>query len=325
MVGTHTGAMAFASTSDPSITLRVAPSRTAIDRLRGWTPDGTTATLAIIGTSVAYAGASFFVRRLTDAGVPPTTVALARFAITALVLGRFVRLDQAHRRATLWGLGSGAAMAIGWIAFVRAVDTGSVATAGVLYMTYPLFAMLGLAILFGVRPSVRNVAGGLLVLVGAVAALGPTGAVPWVALAAPATFGVATAVLTERLTSLDPFERLGSVAVGGTSALLPIALLAAPGPTVPGSVAAWTWILGLGIGSALVPMLVYAVAAPRVGAARASVAGSVELPMMIAIGVLLGEAVTGGEIVGALTICAAVVVSSATRPAHAIPGERPSS
>lgn len=290
-----------------------------MDRFRCWTPDTVTATVAIIGTAIAYGGASFFVRRLTEAGVPPVTVALARFAITALVLARFVPIDAARRRATVWGLGSGAAMAIGWIAYVRAVHTGSVATAGVVYMTYPLFAMLGLTVLFDVRPSPRQVAGGVLVVVGAAIALGPGGSIPWLSLAAPVTFGIATAVLTERLTVLDPFERLGSVATGATLALLPV--VAVRGPGLPGSWSGWSWLLGLGIGSALVPMLVYAVAAPRVGAARASVAGSVELPVVIAIGIGLGEAATRGEIVGTLAICGAVVLTSATRPAHAIPGE----
>ena len=318
----HTDGMAFATTTDPISAARIDGRITVLDRLRGWTPDAATATAAIIGTSVAYGAASFFVRRLTDAGVPPVTVALARFAIAALVLGRFIRLQPPFRSATIWGLGSGAAMAIGWIAYVRAVETGSVAVAGVLYMTYPLFAMLGLAVLFDVRPSGRQIAGGVLVVTGAAAALGPAGAVPWLSLAAPATFGVATAVLTERLTILDPFERLGSVATGATLALLPVIVFRSPAGVLPASIDQWIWIVGLGVGSALVPMLVYAAAAPRVGAARASVAGSLELPVMIAIGVLIGEAVTTGQVVGTLAICAAVVVATATRPAHAIPGEQ---
>jgi drug/metabolite transporter (DMT)-like permease len=312
----------FATTSDPTPALPLGGRTTTVDRFRSWAPDPFSATIAIIGTAFAYGTASFFVRKLTDAGVASETVALARFAITALVLVRFVRLDRPHRRATAWGLGSGAAMALGWITFVQAVDRGSVASAGVVYMTYPLFAMLALAIMFDVRPSARQVAGGVLVVVGAAAALGPTGGVPWIAIAAPATFGLATAILTERLTNLDPFERLGAVAAGATIALLPLVLLRAPGSALPGAVDEGLWIVALGIGSALVPMLVYAAAAPRVGAARASVAGSIELPVVIGIGLVLGETVTAGHVIGTIAICVAVVVATATRPAHAIPGER---
>lgn len=314
--------MTFTTISGSTAAVRPDGRTTTVDRFRSWSPEPVLATVAIIGTAVAYGAASFFVRRLTDSGMPAETVALARFAITALVLGRFIRLDPPHRGATAWGLGSGAAMALGWIAFVRAVEGGSVATAGVVYMTYPLFAMLALAVLFAVRPSPRQVGGGVLVVVGAAAALGPAGGIPWISIAAPATFGIATAVLTERLTTLDPFERLGSVAAGATAALLPIVALRAPHEMLPSQLDEWMWIVALGVGSALVPMLVYAAAAPRVGAARASVAGSVELPVMIGIGLVLGETVTAGHVVGTIAICAAVVTATATRPAHAIPGEQ---
>lgn len=312
---------ATATTATTTITAGYDSGVSIIERFRQWTPGTTRATAAIVAASVAYAAASFFVRRLTDAGLAPSTVALARFALTAAVLVRFVRVDSEHRDATMWGLGSGAAMALGWIAHVRAVEVGSVATAGVVYMTYPLFAMLGLAVLFGVRPTRRQVTGGVLVVVGAMVALGPVGTIPWFAIAAPATFGVATAVLTERLGPLDPFERLGSVATGATVALLPIAALQPVERVVPGSIHGWALIIGLGVGSALVPMLVYAAAAPRIGAATAAVAGSVELPMVIAIGVLLGELITTGQIVGTLLICAAVAITAMTRPAHVIAGE----
>lgn len=292
-----------------------------IARFRQWTPGTARATAAIVGAAVAYAAASFFVRRLTDAGLAPSTVALARFAITAAVLVRFVRVDPEHRDATMWGLGSGAGMALGWIAYVRAVEVGSVATAGVVYMTYPLFAMLGLAGLFGVRPTRRQVTGGVLVVIGAMVALGPVGTIPWFAIAAPATFGVATAVLTERMGPLDPFERLGSVATGATVVLLPIAALQPVDRVIPGSISGWALIIGLGVGSALVPMLVYAAAAPQIGAATAAVAGSIELPMVIGIGVLLGELITTGQLLGTLLICTAVAITAMTRPAHVIPGE----
>jgi drug/metabolite transporter (DMT)-like permease len=294
----------------------------AIDRLRRWAPGPTAATMAIVATSFATAGASFFIRRLTDAGVTPVTVAFARFALTAIVLGRFVRFDPGHRTATSWGLASGAGMAVGWIAYVHAVDEGTVAGAGVVYMTYPLFAMLALATLFRVRPSSRQVAGGVLVLAGAAVALGPSGSIPWLAVVAPATFGLSIAVLTERLGVLDPFERLGSVATGASLALLPIVATRPIDELLPERVGSWVWIIGLGIGSALVPMLVYAAAAPRVGAARAAVAGSFELPVMIVVGLLLGEAVGRSQWLGAITICVAVVLTATTRPAYAIPGEQ---
>lgn len=300
----------------------VGPARpSSVDRLRGWTPRPPAATAAIIGVAIAMAGAAFLARRLTDAGIAPSTVSFARYAMTALLLGRFLRLDRRRRRATLWGLGSGAALGTGWIAYVRAIEVGSVSSAGVVYMTYPLFALVATWSLFRVRAEPRQVVGGVLVLGAAVIGLGLDGDVPWVALVAPATFGTSIAILTERLGTLDPFERLAAVAGGATVALAPIILMEDRTAVVPGTLSTWLWMACLVLGAATIPMLVYACAAPQIGAGRAAIAGSVELPMVFVVGLILGETISGGQLVAAVLIGLAITISSTTRPAYAIPGE----
>lgn len=303
-------------------TTELLPSTTPpglVDRFQQWSPAPGAATAAVACASVATAGTAWFARQLTDAGMAPVSVAFARFGFTAIVLARWVRLDGARRRATGWGLASGAGMALGWITYVRAIAHGSVASVGVAYMTYPLFAMLTLVAAFGIRPMRRQVLGGGLVAIGALVALGPGGGAPWFTVAAPLTFGASIAILTERLTALDPFERLAAVALGASAALVP--LVVASDAVAPRDATTWAWAICLGVGCALLPMLVYAAAAPYAGAARASVAGAVELPVIVAIGATLGEPLGRNQLLGAALICLAVVVASASRPAHAIPGE----
>ena len=41
-----------------------------------------------------------------------------------------------------WALGAGFGMGLGWTAYVRAVEVVPVSTAGVIYMSYPLFAIV---------------------------------------------------------------------------------------------------------------------------------------------------------------------------------------
>jgi len=238
------------------------------------------------------------------------------------VLLPFVRFDRENRSATVWGLGSGAAMAVGWVAYVRAIETGDVAVAGVVYMTYPLFTVAALAAVFGMRPSMRQLGGGLLVALGAVVALGVGGGggLPLVAFLAPATFGFSIAVLTERLIRLDPFERLGAVAVGASITLLPVLIALPADEVVPASVSSWLWVVGLGIGCALLPMLLYAACAPTLGAARSAVAGSAELPTVFVIGaVFFGEAIRVQHLLAAGIIVVAIVITPTTRTPHVQP------
>jgi drug/metabolite transporter (DMT)-like permease len=46
----------------------------------------------------------------------------------------------------------------------------------------------------------------------------------------------------------------------------------------------WLLVVGIALGSALIPQLLYTVSAPVIGTARTAVAGSVELPTMFLVG-----------------------------------------
>ncbi len=294
----------------------LADRRRTTDLLRNWQPAPALATAVIAATSVGSAFASYFARRLTDAGISTVAVAFFRFAIIAVVLTPLVAWDRPRRGATTWGLASGAAMGLGWIAYVHAIENGAVATAGVVYMTFPMFTLVAARLAFGIRPSPRSVGAAGLVIVAAVVALGAPGAgVPITAFIAPATFGFSIAVLTERLGVLDPFERLGAVALGAMVALVPLLATMTPSEVVPLTLAGWMWLVGIGVGCALVPMLLYAAVAQRVGAAGAAMAGSAELPTVFLIGaVFFGEGIRAGQLVAAVIIVMAIAMTTIRRP-----------
>ena len=296
---------------------------TGLERLTAWRPSPAVATSAIVATSIAYAFASFFARQLTDAGISATSVTFFRFAITACALVPWLPLERRHRAAAVWGVASGAVMAIGWIAYVEAIATGDVASAGIAYMTYPVFAVVAAALVFRIRPDRWASAAAGLVLVGAAIGLGgfSMSVSPWVMLA-PASFGFSIAVLTERLGALDPFARLGTAALGATVVLMPAVVTAPTTEVLPTTATGWAWIVGLGVGAALVPMLVYAAAAPTIGAARAATANAAELPIVFAIGaVFFGEQILLRHGVAALVIFAAIALGRVTRAPHVLPDD----
>lgn len=300
--------------------------RGLLDTVRQWQPTPAAATAAIAATSIAYAFATFFARRLTDSGVSSVAVAFYRFAISAIVLARLVNITGDKRRPTSWALFSGFVMGLGWIAYVHAIEVGDVATASVAYMTYPFFALVAGRLLFKTHLSTRAVIGAALVLLAAAVGLGaaPTGGFTPIALVAPATFGFAITVLTERLGALDPFERLGAVALGATVGMSPLLATMAPAEVFPSSASGWMWIAGIGVGSALIPMTIYAAAAPTIGPARSAVAGAAELPTVFLIGaVFFGESIRLGHGLAAALIIAAVAITPSTRGPHVSPTDEP--
>ena len=137
------------------------------------TRESTVSTLLIGLAAVMFGLVPLFARNLVDAGLDPAVIALYRYAIAAIIMLPFLRLSGVEARATLWGMGCGAMMGLGWIGYVIALKSLPVATVGVLYMTYPLFTVALGALVFGRRIGGRALAGGSLVLGGALVALGP--------------------------------------------------------------------------------------------------------------------------------------------------------
>ncbi|MEM9039276.1 MAG: DMT family transporter [Actinomycetota bacterium] len=267
----------------------------------------------VVVSAVLTASAALSSRRLTDAGVAPELVAWVRYAVPAVCLsGLMWRGDwrsRDRRRACVWGLACGVISATGWTAFARAVAVASVPDVAVVYASFPLFTLLALRLVFGIRPTVRQTAGAALATTGAAVALGVGADVPAFAWLAPAGFGCSIAILTERLGVLAPMERLAVVAVGAAVGLGPVVLAADAVATLPSTGAGALWLVAVGVGAALLPMALYSAAAPSIGAAASSVAGAVELPAMLVLASLfLAEPLTGANLAGTAIIVVAVVV-----------------
>ncbi len=288
------------------------------------TPGG--ATLLVVAASIGFGLVPLFARGLLEMGLAPAAIAFFRYAFSGLFLLPFLPTARAKRRDALRLAGAGVLMGLGWVSYLQAIDTATVAAAGVIYMTYPVFALLLSWLLVRQTPSPRAWVGCALVLAAAMLLFdgGIDGAVSWallLSLPAPILFALIIVVLTCLTPTLSTSEKLASGMVGSVIGLAPVVALTDPAGFVPRDAGVWLTILGMGAVTALLPQLLYTLAAPKIGPGRASAAGAVELPTMIALGwVLFGEAVGAREIAAsALVLTAIIVVPSVAppRPARA--------
>jgi drug/metabolite transporter (DMT)-like permease len=255
-------------------------------------PGATLPTLAILGASVCFGLVPLFVRELYALGMAGTGIAFWRFAFSAVVMLPFLPLARAKRRQALMVGGAGLAQGLSWVCYMHAIETGPLAITGVIYMSYPIFALIFAWVLLKSRPTGRAWIACALVLAASALVIGGDGAglngaslgtLLW-SVPAPVFFGLIIVVLSSMVMGLSPFERMAAGMWGSVIGLAPLAIFAEPGTFQPGSTDAWLAIAGLGAVTALVPQLVYTFACARVGPARAAAAGSIELPTMIAIG-----------------------------------------
>ncbi len=248
----------------------------------------------------------------------PSAIALSRYGLTALVAVPFLRWRRGVRRQVLVLAGAGLACGLGWVAYLEAIERTTVAAAGVVYMSYPAFALVFAWLLLGMAPTGRAIAAAVMVLAGALLASGGAGVADPVALLmmlpAPAFFALVIVSLAAMAPDLRPMEKLAATMAGTVAGLLPLAAMAEPGTLLPVSGAGWLALLGNGFLTALLPQWLYVQAAPHVGPGRAAAAGAFELPTMLAIGALaFGEVVALREVAAAMLVVAAIGLSPAIR------------
>ncbi|WPZ33345.1 EamA family transporter [Thalassobaculum sp. OXR-137] len=276
------------------------------------------ATLAVIAACVSFGMVPLFARLLQDAGMSAASIGFFRYASSALVMFPFLPLAREKRRDALRMLGAGIMMGIGWVSYLEALETQSVAMVGLVYMTYPVFALLLAWMLARQTPTLRAWGGCALVLAAALmifeggAGGGTGGGASWalvLSLPAPIMFALIIVVLTCLTPRLTSMEQLACAMVGCVIGLAPLVALTDPAAFVPRDGGVWLTLLAMGLVTALIPQMVYTIAAPKIGPGRSSAAGAVELPTMIALGWLaFGETVGVREIAASGLVLAAILL-----------------
>ena len=108
---------------------------------------------------------------------------------------------------------------------------------------------------------------------------------------------------------LHPLARVAATCVGGTVALAPVVVagpLTAAHPSSAGGVAA---LVGLVVCTSLLPMTIWAIAAPVAGSVRSAIGGAIELPALAVTGLVLGEALQVSHAASGALVVAAIVIA----------------
>jgi drug/metabolite transporter (DMT)-like permease len=278
------------------------------------------ATLAVIAACISFGTVPYFAKSLTDAGISSSAIAFYRYILSAIIFAPFLFRRLSHFPIAVWGFCSGIVVGVTWIGYVIAIDMIPVSTAGVIYMSYPVFTLVIGRFLFNNFLGIRSIIAAGLILTAAVIASAPTaiGSDQWLALllllATPIGFGFGINILTTKLIELPPLARPGSFCLGAVVGLLPMLWLIDDGTILPADNSDWIMIAGIALFTAVVPQLLYSNFAPKIGAAKTAMAGSAELPTMFLVGALaFGETLTWTQ----LAAGAIVVLAIALTPARA--------
>ncbi|MEO1494126.1 MAG: DMT family transporter [Pseudomonadota bacterium] len=272
--------------------------------------------LVVLIAIAAFGTVPLFVRELSGAGMDPAATALLRYVLTAVVMLPFIAVRSGKLIATLMGMLAGMVMGFGWIGYVVSVGATTVAASSVIYLSFPIFTVIFTWALLGEIPGPRGFLAAAMALVAVIisvtdqvfADLTLIGIV--FAMSAPLAFGFALTIQIGWLGRLNLLQQLACVPLGTCLALAPVAWFNTEGQIIPQDIN-WVMILAFAAGTSLIPSFLYLIAAPRIGRVRTALAGGIELPVMMALGVVVfGETLGGLEFGAAALLIGATVVGA---------------
>ena len=279
------------------------------------------ATILIVLSAICFGMVPLFAKSLVNANLPSVAIVFSRYAVSAFVLLPFLNLSKTKRGVTVWAMGAGLMLSLGWIGYVEAIKDTPVSTVGVIYMTYPLFTLITAWVLFNQFPTARSVMAGFLILVAAGLALYPSMETPerlyslLIAFTAPVSFACAICIIASKLTDLRPLERSAAILLGASLGLLPMFVTFDIELIGPVLISNWPHVLGISLLAGLIPNILFSVAAPVIGSARAAMAGSMELPTMFIVGWLaFGEEINFLTALAGALVLAAILITPSTSP-----------
>ena len=273
-------------------------------------------TLGVVLASILFGLVPFFAKNLTEQGIPAAAIVFYKYSLTALVLLPFLRIKKDTLSALFWGIFAGIALGFGQIGYVVALKSAPVSTVGLLYMTFPMFTLVITWLWIGIRPTHRELIGAVLIFIAAIIALSPSFneehqlLTLLLSLTAPLGLAVSITTLTNKLIDFSPVARAGCLSIGCVIAMLPVILSLGTHKIIPASVMGRWLIIGITVITCLIPLFLYALNAPRIGAAKSAIAGGFELPTMFMVGwIAFDESISMVQLIAGAIIIFAIVTT----------------
>lgn len=259
--------------------------------------------------------------RAADAlGIPVETMLVARFVGPAVIfLPWLARSAEAAKSAALLFF-AGMFIGAGAFGYLNALVELEVATAALIFFTFPLFTIVFGLIFGGARPSVREMSAVAVILAATLIILRPqaygagsTSAV-LLAFATPAAYGFLILALSQTASQLGVRARSAPTALGALVGSLPLFLHSGAGSTIVFNIDVAMVLAAQLTVAGLIPQIALVVGTRRTGATLAAIAATAELVIALLSGwTVLGEPVRTVQVIGAAMVIGAIIVAATAK------------
>lgn len=270
----------------------------------------------VLLSALGFGSMAIFAKLAYAAGITPTMLLALRFTLAVIILAPVVwlrRLPLPRGRALAGFVLMGALYTAQSQSYFTALMHASSGLVGLLLYVYPIL-VTAMAVAFGwEKLDRRTVQLLILAVVGMAITLGdnlqgqPLGIA--LGLLAAAVYAVYIVVGGRLTQDTDPLA--ATLVVMAAAALGNGSLALAGGSPLPAGATAWLAIGAIALFSTVLAIASFLVGIKYIGPARASIISTLEPVITLCLGVaLLGETVSGGQLVGGTMVLAAVVMLS---------------
>ena len=278
--------------------------------------------------AIGFGFVAFFARTAYANGLTPQGALVWRYGLPALLFCWFLPRAVKNRRQGLEAFGVNVLLGCAMIGFFNGFAKLEAAIVVLIFFMHPLFAIAFAALFARQWPGAREVAAALMILAAAAIILEPSRIAgdPWTiafTFAPPVAYGLLIVVLATRLGGMEPLGKIAASYSGIAVVAAAIAVANGPDILLPTTTTGWLAAIGLVTVSGIGPQLGLMFGAPLLGPGRTAIVGTLELVVALIAGwTLLGEAVHGREIAGAMLVFAAVALTArpSRRAQRAMPG-----
>ena len=270
----------------------------------------------VLLSALGFGSMAIFAKLAYATGITPTMLLTLRFALAVVLLAPVVwlrRLPLPRGRALAGFVVMGALYTAQSQSYFTALMHASSGLVGLLLYVYPILVTM-MAVAFGWEKLDRRTVQLLVVaIVGMAITLGdnlqgqPLGIA--LGLLAAAVYAIYIVVGGRLTQDVDP---LSATLVVMAAAAIGNGLLALAGDSpLPSGGSAWLAISAIALFSTVLAIACFLIGIKHIGPARASIISTLEPVITLCLGVaLLGESVSGGQLVGGTMVLAAVVMLS---------------
>lgn len=289
----------------------------SVSDIRAATPVPSSGILFILIAATGFGLLPVLTRAADSLGIPIETMLVARFVGPAVIfLPWLARAAGEPRRAAIL-FATGVVMGAGVFGYLNALIELEVATAALIFFTFPLFTILLGFLLAGIRPSTRELIAVAMIL-GATAlilqprSVGTAGLTTILfAFAAPAAYGLLILTLANVGGNLGIRARTAPVALGSLVGALPYLLVAETPQDLTFNTDVFLVLAAQLTIAGLIPQISLVVGTRRTGPALAAIVATAELVVALTSGwFVLGERIKPASVLGAAAIVGAIILAA---------------